>query len=47
MKRRFFYIMAKISGKITLYHSERFDKWHRVFDYWFLKHKKEVGVIDG
>ena len=45
MKRKVFYIMAKLSSRIALYHSKQFDKWHRVFDFWRLKHREKVGVI--
>ena len=46
MKRKVFYIMAKLSSRIAQFHSKQFDKWHRYFNYWRLKYRKEVGVID-
>lgn len=44
MKRKVFYIMAKLSSKIALYHSKQFNKWHKYFDYWQLKHSEECEV---
>lgn len=46
MKRKVFYIMAKLSSRIAHYHSKQFDKWYRFFGYWQLKHRKEVGAFD-
>lgn len=46
MKRKAFYIMAKISSKIALYHNDRFRKWAGVFNHWHVKYREEVGVID-
>lgn len=44
MKRKVFYIMAKISSRIAQHHSKQFDKWHKYFDYWRLKHREECEV---
>ena len=46
MKREFFLLMAKLTHSIAIHYNQQFEKWKKVFDYWYEKFMTEVGVID-